>query len=169
MRQRCVLFVAVLAILLAAGCARKPDDTALVTNIKSQMFSDSQLKEASLQVASKDGQVTLSGVVPSDAARYEAYKIASQTPGVSKVNDQMTVQGAQISEAQPAAVPSPATPPPADTEPSRKTRLKRHVEETQRAERAENTAPAGPAQQYQPPADQPLPASSQPASINSGE
>ena len=94
MRQKCAFCIALLAIVLAAGCARKADDAALVTNIKSQMFSDAQLKDASLQVTSKNGQVTLAGTVSSDAARYEAYKIATQTAGVSKVNDQMSVQEA---------------------------------------------------------------------------
>ncbi len=113
MRQRCVPSLAILAVVLAAGCAKKPDDTALVTTIKSQMFSDAQLKDASLQVTSKDGQVTLAGSVPSDAARYEAYKIATQTTGVAKVNDQMTVQQTQLPlpEAQPAPPAPPARAP----------------------------------------------------------
>src|ERR1700690_1003965 len=105
MRKRCVYSLAFLVIVLAAGCARKLDDTALVTNIKSQMFSDPQLKDASLLVSSREGEVTLSGTVPTDAARYDAYKIATQTAGVSKVNDQMTIQDAQA--APPAERPAP--------------------------------------------------------------
>jgi hypothetical protein len=97
MRLRSILSVAVLGILFAAGCARKPDDAAIVTNIKAQMFSDSHLKDANLQVTAKNGQITLAGTVPSDAARLDAYKIATQTPGVTKVTDQMTVSGAEAS------------------------------------------------------------------------
>ena len=115
MQLRSILSITVLGIVFVAGCAKKPNDAALVTNIKAQMFSDSQLQGASLQVTSKDGQVTLSGTVPSDAARLEAYKIATQTAGVAKVNDQMTVEGAQTAQAQ-TAQPSeaPASPPPAE-------------------------------------------------------
>jgi hypothetical protein len=151
MRKRCVYPLAFLAIVLAAGCARKPDDTALVTNIKSQMFSDPQLKDASLIVFSREGEVTLSGTVPSDAARYDAYKIATQTSGVSKVNDQMVVQQAPPPEAQVLQAP-PA--PEADT---RKARKNRHLKELEQTETAQNTPPPPPSDQYQPPPDQPLP------------
>lgn len=113
MQLRSILSITVLGVVLAAGCARKTDDAALVTNIKAQMFSDAQLNGASLQVTSKNGQVTLTGTVPSDAARLDAYKIATQTPGVTKVNDQMTVAGAQTAQAQTA--PPPETAQPADT------------------------------------------------------
>jgi hypothetical protein len=109
MQLRSILSITVLGIAVAAGCARKPDDAALVTNIKAQMFSDSQLQGASLQVTAKDGQVTLAGTVPSDAARLDAYKIATQTAGVTKVNDQMTVSGAQAAQAAPAQTPLPET------------------------------------------------------------
>lgn len=102
MRLRSILSITVLGVVFAAGCARKPDDAALVTNIKAQMFSDAQLKGANLQVTVKNGQVTLTGTVPDDAARLDAYKIATQTAGVAKVNDQMTVEDAQVAQAEPA-------------------------------------------------------------------
>ncbi len=163
MRKRCVYSLAFLVIVLAAGCARKLDDTALVTNIKSQMFSDPQLKDASLIVSSREGEVTLSGTVPNDAARYDAYKIATQTAGVSKVNDQMVVQQAPPPVAQvPQAPPPPAAtpkrsqaPPEADT---RKARRNKHLKELEQTETAQNTPPPAPSDQYQPPPDQPLPA-----------
>ena len=91
MGRRAVLSVAILAAVFAAGCAKKTDDATLATQIKSQMFSEPQLNGASVEVTSKDGQVTLAGTVPNDAARYKAYKIANETAGVTKVNDQMTV------------------------------------------------------------------------------
>ena len=110
MRYRSTLSIAVLAIALAAGCNKKPDDAGIVTNIQSQMFSEPTLKDASLQVASNKGEVTLSGTVPTDAAHLEAYKIASQTPGVTKVNDQVSVESATTPPPQAASeiVPEPA-------------------------------------------------------------
>jgi hypothetical protein len=105
MRERSILSVAMLAIALVIGCSSKANDAALVTTIQSQMFSDQQLKNASLQVTSDHGQVTLSGTVSSDAARLDALKIATMTPGVSKVNDQMTVE---IAPAPQAAAVTPA-------------------------------------------------------------
>ncbi len=101
MQLRSILSIAVLGIVFAAaGCARKPNDAALVTNIKAQMFSDPQLKGASLQVTAKNGQVTLTGTVPNDAARLDAYKIATQAAGVSKVTDRMAVAAAQTAQAE---------------------------------------------------------------------
>jgi len=110
MRLRSILSIALLGIIFAVGCAKKADDAALVTNIKAQMFSDSQLKGANLQVASSHGEVTLTGAVPSDAARLDAYKIASQTPGVTKVNDQMTVDTSLATQTAQAEQPSPEQP-----------------------------------------------------------
>jgi hypothetical protein len=96
------------------GCASKPNDSQLATNLKAQMFSDPQTKTANLQVAVKNGVVTLSGTVPSDAARYEAYKLAASMPGVSKVNDQVTVQApVQTAEASPPPTPAVNNLPPA--------------------------------------------------------
>jgi hypothetical protein len=96
---------AIFGATLITGCAKKPDDAALVTNIQSQMFSDSLLKNSDLHINSSKGVVSLSGTVPNDAARLEAYKVASRTPGVVKVDDQMTVQSAQASA--PAAPETP--------------------------------------------------------------
>jgi len=102
---------------LALGCATKPNDAQLATTIKAQMFSDPQTEDSGLQVAVKDGVVTLSGTVPSDAARYEAYKLATTTPGVTKVNDQTVVQApappTQTAEATPPAAAPEETPAPA--------------------------------------------------------
>jgi BON domain len=101
MGRQAVLSIAVLVSIFAAGCSRKVDDATLATQIKSQMFSEMQLNGANLEVTSKDGQVTLTGTVPNDAARYKAYKIANETAGVAKVNDQITVAPRPIPEATP--------------------------------------------------------------------
>jgi BON domain len=108
MRLRSTLSITVLGVLLA-GCAKKVDDAALVTNIKTEMLSDAQLRDANLQVTSANGQVTIRGRVPSDAAHLEAYKIAAQTSGVTKVVDQITVETAQTAQAQEAPSPSQPT------------------------------------------------------------
>lgn len=156
MQLRSMLSITVLGLVFAAGCARKPDDAALVTNIKAQMFSDAQLKDANLRVSAKNGQVTLTGTVPNDAARLDAYKIATQTAGVAKVNDQMTVesaetvpaQAAQPNESAPAqpseseAVPAPAPKSTAreDRRAEREARHRREVAQANR-DRMEKAAP----------------------------
>ncbi len=96
-----VLSLAVFVSIFAAGCSKKVDDATLATQIKSQMFSEPQLNGSGLEVTSKDGQITLAGTVPNEAARYKAYKIASETAGVTKVNDQMAVAPAPRLESTP--------------------------------------------------------------------
>src|SRR2546421_12695114 len=104
--------IAVLALVLmsamSVSCSRigKPSDDAITRDIKAKMFSEPALKAATVDVVSKQGEVTLTGQVPDDAARLAAYKIASETKGVSRVNDQMSVATAQISVPQ-AAAPTP--------------------------------------------------------------
>lgn len=144
MRQRSMVSIAVLAIALAAGCSKKPNDAALVTNIQSQMFADPQLKDANVQVTSSRGEVTLSGTVPSDAAHLEAYKIASQTAGVANVNDQITVQSDQAAPPPESAATSAPEPPPAP-EKARKARARKY-EPDDRDEQTAQTTPPPPVQ-----------------------
>jgi BON domain-containing protein len=172
MRQNVVLSIAVLGIALATGCSKKPDDAAVVTDIKSQMFSDPQLKDASLQVTSSGGEVTLSGTAPSDAAHLEAYKIASQAPGVTKVNDQITVQSAQAPsapEAGPAPVSDPAPVKPRKahtTKPESSARVEPVAESTPPPSApAQNAAPAQQAAPAATPAPPPPPPPPQPKQV----
>jgi len=92
MRNRATLFLAAISLVaLAAGCSSTQKDQALATDIKAKMFSDPLVRGASVDVAVKNGEATLSGEVPNDGARYEAYKIANDTPGVKHVTDKMSV------------------------------------------------------------------------------
>lgn len=128
-----------LALVAAPGCKSGRDDAAITTDIKAKMFSEPTLKTANVDVSSKGGVVTLSGQVPDDSARLAAYKIATEEKGVTKVNDQMTVQAAQATpEAQaPEAAPAPAP------EPKR-----------------ERSKPRRTARSYEPAAAEPTPAAS---------
>jgi hypothetical protein len=120
MSRGAVLPVAILVAIFAAGCAKKTDDITLATQIKSQMFSEAQLNGSSLEVTSRNGQVTLAGTVPNDAARYKAYKIANETAGVIKVNDQMAVAPTPALEPNlPVNDPAPASTPLSNSPPAR--------------------------------------------------
>ncbi len=109
-RSAAVLFVLVIAVALGAACSKAISDDAIATQVKAKMFSDPQVKSANIGVTVKQGEVTLAGEVPSDAARYQAFKLAAETPGVKKVNDQMTVAVAQAAP-QPIPEPTPAPAP----------------------------------------------------------
>ncbi len=123
--------VLALAVTLAMGvsCSRigAPSDEAMTTDIKAKMFSEPALKTAAVDVASKHGEVTLTGQVPDDAARLIAYKIASETKGVSRVNDQMSLPAAQITVPQPAAPGPEAKPTKREARASHKTEKSRQV------------------------------------------
>ncbi|MGB7024123.1 MAG: BON domain-containing protein [Candidatus Acidiferrales bacterium] len=140
-RTRTALLISLAAaVVLVIGCARKSNDAQLATTIKAQMFSDPQTKDSGLQVAVKDGVVTLSGTVPSDAARYQAYKLATTTPGVTKVNDQTVVQ-APAPPAQSAETTPPVAAPPEEA-PAPVAAPEHRSSPTTRRERAERTREA---------------------------
>src|SRR5690348_18425409 len=71
----------VLLLTMSVSCSRigKPSDEAITTDIKAKMFSEPALKAATVDVVSKQGEVTLTGQVPDDEARLAAYKCASRT------------------------------------------------------------------------------------------
>lgn len=121
--KKSLLLISLGALALAIGCASKPNDTQLATNIKAAMFSDPQTKDAGVQVDVKNGVATLTGTAPSDAAHLEAYKIATNTPGITKVNDQITVGAAdQSAQAAPPAAEPPAPAPEAAPKPAKRER-----------------------------------------------
>jgi hypothetical protein len=148
-RKFAILFVAALSVVaLAAGCSSTQKDQALATGIKAKMFSDPQVKAANVDVTVKDGEATLSGEVPDDGARYQAFKLATDTPGVKHVTDQMTVQTAQAASA-PAIAPVEPAPAP---KPVRKA-PKRHAQSNMSSMNSEpKPAPAPAAAVSMPPA-----------------
>src|SRR5215472_1810071 len=109
-KNNTVTLALLLAISFTVSCSRlgAPSDNAITTDIKAKMFSEPALKNSSVDVASKDGIVTLTGQVPDDAARLAAYKIATQEKGVTKVNDQMSVVSAQATTEAATAATEPA-------------------------------------------------------------
>lgn len=102
-----LLLILLTTLILAASCAKGPDDSTIATEIKAQLYSDPDLKALNLNVAVQNGEVTLNGNVPSAEAQLKAFKLASAVPGVTKVNDQMRVQAAQVQSPAPTPEPEP--------------------------------------------------------------
>jgi hypothetical protein len=96
-----------IAAIVAGGCSGAKSDQALTTDIQARMFADPQVKSANVTVAVKNGEATLTGDVPDDGARLEAYKVAANTPGVKHVQDRMTVQAASADSQEASAAPPP--------------------------------------------------------------
>lgn len=114
MRRSMRLVTIAVLLALSAGCSSSRPDASITTEIQAKLFSSAQVKSAALDVATSNGVVTLSGEVPSDAVRYEAFKLATDTAGVTHVNDQM-----QVAQAQPAPAPEPAAAPAPAPQPAR--------------------------------------------------
>ena len=138
-----VFLATILVAALAGGCSTAKQDQALATDIQARMFADPQVKTANVTVAVKNGEATLSGTVPDDGTRYQAFKLASDTPGIKHVNDQMTVQAPQIAQVAPAEQPAPVeAPPPPTREPAPKESKKHHAKSAVKSETASEAAPA---------------------------
>lgn len=162
LRRNLGIAISVLAAGLAAGCAKKADDRALVSKIQSQIAADANLSGATLQVTSANGVVTLGGAVGSDAARLDAYKIATQTPGVARVVDEMSVA---VAAPQPNPGPEMARTKPADS-PRSSTKDKKSAS-AKKLEQAKTEA--GDARQDEQGNANPASAGGSPAAAESGE
>jgi osmotically-inducible protein OsmY len=71
--------------------AEKLDDAGLTAKIKSKMALDDTVKAFDIDVTTKDGQVTLTGIVHSAAERDRALALARETEGVKGVRDRLQV------------------------------------------------------------------------------
>jgi hypothetical protein len=98
----------VLAIILGigVGCARKPDDAKISSEVQGKFSQDSGLASKQLTVQANGGIVTLAGAVDNDAQREAAGRQAASVPGVKTV-----VNNLQVGSASTATTAAPAPPP----------------------------------------------------------
>lgn len=83
----------VLTLAVAAGaCKSGPDDAALTQSVKAKIQAAANLAGAKVDVAVKEGVVTLSGTVDNDAAKTAAETIAKGVEGVKSVTNTITVK-----------------------------------------------------------------------------
>ncbi len=66
-------------------------DAALADRIKSQLASDTQMKNAPVEVTAKSGVVTMRGTVPTRAAKEHALTVVSGIDGVTQVVDRIQI------------------------------------------------------------------------------
>ncbi|MBI3406551.1 MAG: BON domain-containing protein [Acidobacteria bacterium] len=152
MRLLRMLSVGILAMLpLVGGCSRQRSDAEIANDIKGRMFSNAALKSTNLDVQVTDGQITISGEVPSDGARYEAFKIAADTTGAGKIVDHMVVRQAAVAPPAPKPVKQRPTPVVHKT-PKRVTPV---IQNELVARDVQPTAPVSPAPIVAPPAPAP--------------
>src|SRR5262245_16853307 len=94
MRRRMLVFsqvaVAVMVVLLTAGCSQP--DPVITGKVKAAMAVDSTVRASQIEVATKDGVVTLSGNIDSQAEKDRAMEIARSASGVRSVVDMLAVR-----------------------------------------------------------------------------
>jgi BON domain len=135
-------FVLALVLTLSVGCAKKPDDAKISSDIQGKFSQDSGLSTKQLMVQSNAGVVTLSGTVDNDAQREAASRQAGSVAGVKTVinNLQVGSAAAMAASAAPSADPvqAKAAPPAEKSKPAagKKSRRARSA-----AASADNSAP----------------------------
>jgi hypothetical protein len=149
-------------VTFAVSCSRLRSDDAITTDIKAQMFSDPSLKSANINIAVKDGIVTLSGEVPNDGTRLAAEQLAKATKGVTRVDDQIvaaTVPATPLNVAEnPPAAAEPARPNPRHKHPAARSKSVQSAPTTLGPPETQTPAPARvESAQNAPPAEDPAP------------
>ena len=92
------------------GCARKPDDAKISSEIQSKFSQDSGLSTKQLTVQANDGVVTLSGNVDNDAQREAASRQAASVAGVKDGRQQPAGRSRARVRAPATANMAPASP-----------------------------------------------------------
>ncbi len=76
---------------MGVGCARKPNDAKISSDVQSKFSQDSGLASKQLKVQAEDGVVTLAGSVDNDAQRDAAGRQAASVAGVKTVINDLQV------------------------------------------------------------------------------
>jgi len=116
-----ISFLLAVILGIGVGCAKKPDDTKISSEIQSKFSQDSGLGSKQLAVKAEGGVVTLSGTVDNDAQRDAAGKQAASVAGVKTVINNLEVSNvgkpSAVAEMTPPAAAAPAASAPADNAP----------------------------------------------------
>lgn len=83
------LTCAIAVVLLTVACAKS--DVGITTSVKSRLAADDTVKAYQINVDTKEGVVTLTGEVPSQAAKETAVQVTRATDGVVSVVDNLTI------------------------------------------------------------------------------
>ena len=100
-------FILAIVLGMGSGCAKKPDNAKISSDIQGKFSQDSGLSSKQLTVQADDGVVTLEGTVDNDAQREAAGRQAASVAGVRTVVNNLRVGDATAMA--PAAVASPAS------------------------------------------------------------
>ena len=88
---------------------KKPSDDAIAKDVQSKVAADPDTKDSDVSVTVKDGKVTLTGKVKTQAAQQEIEQIAKDAPGATGIDDQTAVDTAAMANAPTQAAAPPPT------------------------------------------------------------
>jgi len=106
-----VSFLFAIILGLGVGCAKKPDDAKISSEIQDKFSQDSGLGAKQLSVKAESGVVTLSGTVDNDAQRDAAGKQAASIAGVKTVINNLEVSNVGKPSAVAEMTPPDGAPP----------------------------------------------------------
>jgi len=111
MKRTSLFFSLFLAITLGGGvgCAKKPDDAKISSDIQAKFGQDSGLSTKQLTVQVANGVVTIGGTVDNTAQRDAASRQAASEPGVKEVVNNLVVGNAPAAPESAAATPAAAS------------------------------------------------------------
>lgn len=108
-------FLLAIVMGMGVGCARKPDDAKISSEIQGKFSQDSGLSSKQLTVQAQDGVVTLAGTVDNDAQRDAASRQAASVAGVRTVINNLQVgNGSASATRAPQQAPKLASTQPVD-------------------------------------------------------
>jgi len=113
--QHTAIPIVLLSVLMgfSVACSKHANDETISKDIQTKVSADPDTKDSQVNVAAKDGKVTLTGNVSSPAAQQKLDQIAHEEPGAVGVDDQTAVQpGAQAMQAAAPAPPPVEAPKP---------------------------------------------------------
>src|ERR1700720_2357835 len=101
----------VVVLTLSVGCAKKPNDAQINSEVQNKFSQDSGLSSKELGVQVNNGVVTLAGTVDNDAQREAASRQAASVGGVREVVNNLQVESsgpALATSAPPVAAAKPS-------------------------------------------------------------
>lgn len=104
-------------LAFSLGCARKPGDAQVSSQIQSKFSQDSGLAAKQLTVQASSGVVTLSGFVDNDAQRQAAARQAASVDGVKEVVNNLQVGSPSTASTNSSISPTQTAPTSEGSEP----------------------------------------------------
>ena len=87
--------------IVGANAANSDKDTAITSKVEDKLQSDSQLMGSRINVETKGGEVTLKGMVNSQADINRAAELAYGVEGVKKIDNRLTTVSSHRYKAKP--------------------------------------------------------------------